>query len=173
MRKSLNRVMRKSSDQESEESDTGTEIQFDGFESRITMLPVPAGNIGGLMTFDGKVAYMRYPNSGSMGGPPVLQAYDFEEQEEITIMEGVGSAVQSADGKSILVSAGNQYGIIQPQAGQSIEEPITTDGLVMQLVVEMNGIKYSRIHGAGTVTFSMTRICKGLTGMKCAIATAR
>jgi len=87
------------------------------------------------MTFDGKVAYMRYPNSGSAGGPPALQAYDFEEQEEITIMEGVGSAVQSADGKSILVSAGNQYGIIQPQAGQSIEKPISTDGLVMQLVV--------------------------------------
>ena len=117
------------------ESDTGTEIQLDSFESRITMLPVSAGNIGGLMTFDGKVAYMRYPNSGSAGGPPALQAYDFEEQEEITIMEGVGSAVQSADGKSILVSAGNQYGIIQPQAGQSIEKPISTDGLVMQLVV--------------------------------------
>jgi tricorn protease len=123
------------SDQESEESDVRTVIQFDGFESRITMLPVPAGNIGGLMTFDGKVAYMRYPNSGSAGGPPALQAYDFEEQEEITIMEGVSGAVQSADGKSILVSAGNQYGIIQPQAGQSIDQPISTDGLVMQLVV--------------------------------------
>ena len=128
-----------SSSEENEESesdsDTDTEIQLDSFESRITMLPVSAGNIGGLMTFDGKVAYMRYPNSGSAGGPPALQAYDFEEQEEITIMEGVGSAVQSADGKSILVSAGNQYGIIQPQAGQSIEKPISTDGLVMQLVV--------------------------------------
>ena len=124
------------SESESEsDSDTDTEIQLDSFESRITMLPVSAGNIGGLMTFDGKVAYMRYPNSGSAGGPPALQAYDFEEQEEITIMEGVGSAVQSADGKSILVSAGNQYGIIQPQAGQSIEKPISTDGLVMQLVV--------------------------------------
>ena len=123
------------SDEESEESDTGTEIQLDGFESRITMLPVPAGNITGLMTFDGKVAYMRYPNSGSMGGPPVLQAYDFDEQEEITIMEGVSGAVQSADGKSILVSAGNSFGIIQPMPGQSIEEPIPTDGLVMQLVV--------------------------------------
>jgi len=126
---------KESSGQESEDSDSGTDIQFEGFESRITMLPVPAGNVGGLMTFEGKVAYMRYPNSGSMGGTPALMAYDFEEQEEITIMEGVGSAVQSADGKSILVSAGNQYGIIQPQTGQSIEEPISTDGLVMQLVV--------------------------------------
>lgn len=126
-----------SSSEENEESDsdTGTEIQLEGFESRITVLPVSAGNIGGLMTFDGKVAYIRYPNSGSAGGSPVLQAYDFEEQEEITIMEGAGQAVQSADGESILVSARGQFGIIQPQSGQSIEEPISTDGLTMQLVV--------------------------------------
>ncbi|SDG82017.1 S41 family peptidase [Psychroflexus sediminis] len=123
------------SSKEKSDSDTLTEIQLDGFESRITVLPVEAGNIRGLMSFDGLLAYRRYPNSGSRGGVPVLQAYDFEKQEEMSILEGVEQAVQSADGKSILVSAGKKFGILQPKPKQSIEEPISTAGLSMQLVV--------------------------------------
>jgi len=111
------------------------DIDVDGLESRITVLPIPTGNIGNLMPFDGMLAYIRYPNSGSVGGSPTLQAYDFEKREEITIMEDIGAAAPSSDGKSILVSARGQYGIIQPAPGQSIEEPIPTDGLVMQHIV--------------------------------------
>lgn len=121
------------SDEEKEE-ESMTEIKFDGFESRITILPPEAGNIGNLMPFEGKIAYLRYPNTGAENGPPTLMAYDLEEREEITIMEGVNSAVQTADGKAILVSSQGRYGVIQPQAGQSIEEPIPTDGLVMDLI---------------------------------------
>lgn len=123
-----------SEEKENGEEEMVTEIDFDGFETRITMLPPSAGNIGNLMPFEGKIAYMRYPNTGSNGGPPTLMAYDFEEREEITIMEGVDSAIQTADRKALLVSARGQYGVIQPQPGQSIEEPIPTDGLVMDLV---------------------------------------
>ncbi len=122
------------SSEEGEEEEGKTEIEFDGFETRITMLPPQAGNIGNLMSFEGKVVYMRYPNTGSNGGPPSLMAYDIEERKEITIMDGVNGAVPTADGKAILVASFGQYGVIQPQEGQSIEEAIPTDGLVMNLV---------------------------------------
>jgi len=125
-----------STDEEGEGDDSiVVDIDFDGLESRITVLPIPAGNIGNLMPFEGMLAYIRYPNSGSMGGPPTLQAYDFEKREEITIMENVGAAALSSDGKAILVVSGGQYGIIKPAPGQSIEDPIPTDGLVMQHVI--------------------------------------
>ena len=111
------------------------DIDFDGLESRITVLPVPAGNLGNLMPFEGILAFIRYPNSGSMGGSPTLQAYDFEKREEITIMENIRAATPTADGKAIAVFSSGQYGIIKPEAGQSIENPIPTDGLVMQHIV--------------------------------------
>jgi tricorn protease len=119
-----------------EENDEITvEIDFDGFESRITEIPVPSGNIGNLMAFDGKLVYRRFPNSGSTGGPPALQAFDIEKREQITIMENVSRALPTADGKAILVQSNGRFGIIQPQPGQSIEKPIPTDGMVMQLDV--------------------------------------
>jgi len=119
---------------EEEKQEESTEIEFDGFESRITILPPEAGNIANLMAFDGMLVYMRFPNTGSGGGLPSLMGYDFEKREEITIMEAVGSAAATPDGKSILVSSRGTYGIIKPAPGQKIEEPIPTDGLVMNLV---------------------------------------
>ena len=34
-------------------------------EARLVLLPAKAGNIGGLMTFKGKLVYYRLPNTGS------------------------------------------------------------------------------------------------------------
>ena len=125
-----------STDDEGNGDDSVTvNIEFNGLESRISVLPVPAGNLGNLMPFKGMLAFIRYPNSGSMDESPALQAYDFEKREEITIMENIRAANPTADGKAIAVSSSGQYGIIKPVAGQSIENPIPTDGLVMQHVV--------------------------------------
>ncbi|MCG8372788.1 MAG: PDZ domain-containing protein, partial [Balneolales bacterium] len=122
-------------DSESDEEESGLDIDLDGLESRITILPPDGGNIGQLMAFDGMVVYRRWPNTGSSGGSPTLMAYNFEDREEVTIMEGVSGARPTADGKAILVSSfWGQYGIIQPQAGQSINDAIPTDGLSMDLV---------------------------------------
>lgn len=117
------------------EDDKSVTIDFEGFESRITEIPVPAGNIGNLMAFDGKLAYLRFPNSGSGGGSPSLQAFDFEKREQVNIMESVNRAQPTADGKAILVQSNGRFGVIQPQPGQKIDEPVSTDGLVMQLEV--------------------------------------
>ncbi|PWN06762.1 S41 family peptidase [Rhodohalobacter mucosus] len=118
-----------------DEEEMSVSIDFDGFESRITEIPVPAGNIGNLMAFDGKLVYLRYPNSGSGGGSPSLMAFDFEKREQITIMESVNRAQPTADGKAILVQSNGRFGVIQPQPGQNIDTPVSTDGLVMQLEV--------------------------------------
>jgi len=127
---------KKKSDDNGKDAETGavTNIKFDNFETRITLLPPDAGNIGSLMPFDGKLVYLRYPNTGAPAGPPTLMAYDFEKREEMTIMKGVSSAAQTPDGKALLVESGGKYGIIQPQPEQSIKEPIPTDGLEMDLI---------------------------------------
>ncbi|MGK7311026.1 MAG: S41 family peptidase [Candidatus Longimicrobiales bacterium M2_2A_002] len=109
-------------------------IDLEDFESRLVLLPPDAGNLGGLMPFDGKIAYLRAPNTGAEDGPPNLVLYDLEAREEQTVAEAVVAAVPSADGKMILVSQRGRYGLIRPAAGQNVEEPIPTDGLVMDLV---------------------------------------
>jgi len=85
------------------------------------------------MAFDGKVAYMRFPNTGADGGDPTLMFYDLKEREEKPILSKVNGVVQTADGESLLVQSGPQFAIIKPEADQKIKDAVPTDGLVMEL----------------------------------------
>ncbi len=121
--------------EESQEEETAPEsafeIDLEDLEARIALLPVPPGRIGALIPFDGKLAYVRRPNSGSDGGSASLKYYDFEERKEETIISDVSQVSSTADGKSLVVGSKGKYGIVAPKKGQKIEAPIPTDGLVM------------------------------------------
>ena len=121
-------------DAEEDTSEVEVSIDFDDLESRLVLLPPDAGNIGSLYPFEGKLVYRRFPNTGSTGEDASLVVYDLEKREEETVMDDVSRAVLTADGKALLVASSSRYGIIQPQAGQKIEKPIPTGGLVMDLV---------------------------------------
>lgn len=123
-------------EEEDEEKDEvePLEIELEGFESRLVLLPPEAGNIGGLATFKGKLMYVRIPNTGSGERSVSLVLYDLEEREEKTIIEDVRGVVVTADGKQILVRQGNRFGIIKPAPGQKIKDAVPTDGLVMNLI---------------------------------------
>ena len=125
--------VKEETDKETEE-DSGIKIDLDGIEARLTILPPAAGNIGALMPFDGKLVYLRFSNTGASFAPPSLMVYDLNGREEKPVMSGVGGAVVTADGKSILVSSRGQYGIIKPAPGQKISDSIPTNGLVMDWV---------------------------------------
>lgn len=121
-------------EKESEETDDTVEIDVDGIESRLVILPPDAGNIGALMPFEGKLVYLRYPNTGSNERSASLVVYDLEEREDEEVISNINGATVTSDGKSILVGSSGQYGIIKPAPGQKISDPIPTDGLVMDLV---------------------------------------
>lgn len=113
--------------------DIPIKIDWNGLESRLTILPIKPGNLGQLMAFEGKVTYIRSPNTGADGGDPTLMIYDIKERKEQTIMAKVSGVVQTADGASLLVQSGSQFGIVSPTADQKIKDPIPTNGLVMEL----------------------------------------
>ena len=122
-------------DEEEEKEDGVTvDIDFDDIEARLIILPPKAGNINALMPFEGKLVYVRAPNTGAEEGPSKLIFYDLEEREEKTILSDVDRAVATSDGKAILVRSKGRYGIVKPAPDQKIEKPIPTDGLVMDLV---------------------------------------
>jgi len=134
--KEANDKSKKGKDDNSEKEDDVSQsmiVNFDNIESRIMILPVTAGNLGNLMAFKGKVVYMRYPNTGSGSRDSKLVYYDIEERKEETVLEGVSRAVLAADGKNVLVGSRGKYGIISPNKGQKIKEPIPTNSLVMNL----------------------------------------
>ncbi|MEL6852089.1 MAG: PDZ domain-containing protein, partial [Bacteroidota bacterium] len=109
-------------------------VDWDDIESRLELLPIEAGNMGGLMPFEGKLLYVRFPNTGANGRGATIMAYDLKKREEKPVMKQVNGAQLTSDGKAILVASMGKYGIIKPMPGQKIEKPIPTDGLAMNLV---------------------------------------
>jgi len=120
--------------EKSEEKKVEVKIEAQGLESRVEILPPKAGNLGWLASFEEKLVYLRYPNSGSDSRDASLAYYDMEEREEKSIMSGVERAKLTADGKMILVRAGGKYGVIEAAENQKVEKPIPTGDLTMELI---------------------------------------
>ncbi len=124
----------KKEDAEKKKSEeVSVEIDFDNLESRLVLLPPKAGNIGWLAPFEGKLVFLRFPNTGSGERGASLHFYDFKKREEKEIIGNVRGAAVTGDGKSLLVRSGNKYGVIKPAPKQKIEKPVPTNGLVMNL----------------------------------------
>ncbi len=126
-------------DEKKQLKDTGklaVKIDFENIESRITVLPIKAGNIGGLASFDGKLVYLRIPNSGSGENSNSLNVYDLVKREDRLIIADVNRVVLTADKKSLLVGSKGTYGIIKPEPAQKMEKPIPTAGLQMNWVAK-------------------------------------
>ena len=61
------------------------DIDIEGFESRVVVLPPKAGNYDGLQAVSGKMLYRRQPRTGSGEEKSALVYYDLEEREEKTV----------------------------------------------------------------------------------------
>jgi len=126
----------KEGNEKEDKAEKKAEVTIDeaGLESRVEILPPKAGNLGWLASFEGKLVFLRYPNSGSDSRSASLVYYDLEEREEKEIMSGVERAVSTADGKMIMVRAGGKYGVIKVAEKQKVDKPIPTGDLSMELV---------------------------------------
>lgn len=120
----------------SKEEEKKVEIDFQGLEARLTILPPKAGKIGAIMSFDKQLVYLRYPNSGSGEREAKLMSFTLEDREEKEVISDISAAVLTADGQSILVKSSGQYGIIEPKPGQKIDKPINTSDLNMQWIAK-------------------------------------
>jgi len=93
------------------------EIDLDGLENRIAALPVPSSTISGLRAGDGVIFYMKRagaPEINLFGGPDFsrsLVAFDLKSRKETPLLSGLRFYDLSQDGKTILWTTMNQYGI--------------------------------------------------------------
>ena len=112
-----------------------TTIDIPGFENRVELLDIPAGNLGNLYAIEGKLIFSRFPNSGAPeDSSPSLDYYDFEEREVKSIISKVTDFKVSADGNKLLVSQEKKLAVIDVEADQKIEKTVPTQNITMNIV---------------------------------------
>jgi len=108
------------------EKKKGTQIDFDGIEERIVLLPPQPGDYGSLETVDGKVLYMN-----SSDDEKALKYYDLKAREEKTIIKGISGYMLAANGKKILAVKGTKAAVISPAPNQKMSETINLKDMQM------------------------------------------
>lgn len=106
-------------------TDLTIKIDFDGINQRVMDFPIQSGNYRGIEAVDGGILYMA--NDG-------LHKYDIAEEKDQVIISGIRQFTVSADGKKMMYSAGNNYGIVDIKPGQkSGDGKVSIDNLVMKI----------------------------------------
>jgi tricorn protease len=123
----------KKEEEETKEGENGekepVEIDLDGFEGRLVILPPEAGNYSELSAVSGKVIYHRRPRTGSGDEESPIVYYDLEEREEKTIMGDADGYDLSADGKKLLVVKNGTLAIIDVAPDQKMDKPLDVSGM--------------------------------------------
>jgi tricorn protease len=109
------------------------EIDTDGLETRLVILPVPAGHYGGLSATNGKIIYQKSPNTGTGETQSTLKYYDIDKREEKTILANVDDFQISADLQKILVHRENTWAVIKPEENQKFEKPLRISEMKMMV----------------------------------------
>ncbi len=106
------------------------EIDFEGFERRAMTLPITPGSLGGLSVVDGdKLIFSRGSarGEGTPGGLKIIDYTKSDGKEELVV---AGNNYDlSADGKKLLVRAGNGVTIYDASAGGGKAQAVSTSGL--------------------------------------------
>ena len=126
---------KKSEDKSEEEGTKPVKVDFQNFESRTELLPVDPGNIGRLSAVEGKLLYVRFPNTGAEKSAKArLDYYDFDKRESKTIINGVANYEVSANGKKALVSKDGKLAVISISEGASMDKKVPTEDMAMSVV---------------------------------------
>lgn len=104
------------------------EIDLEGFEHRVVILPTKAGRYDNLCAVSGKLIYRWLPRAGTDGGGSPLEFYDLEKRESKRILDDADGIELSANREKLLVVKDRGYAIIEPKEGQKMDKRIATGG---------------------------------------------
>jgi len=107
------------------------DIDLQGFETRLVVLPPEPGNYADLQTATGKVVYRRQPRTGASDKKSAVVYWDVKERKEETVLDDASGALVSADGQKVLVAQQRRFAIVDLKPGQKFDKPLRTSELVM------------------------------------------
>ena len=113
-------------------------IDFDGISARVTRVPVPPDNYGGLSAKTGHLLYGVGPAFYYGRAPdrqPQLRIYSLKDRKETTLAEGIGGYSLSDDGSKLLVRQGPAWLVLEAIArADQPKKPVSTAGLMADRV---------------------------------------
>lgn len=112
-------------------------IDFDGITGRVTRVPLPAENYGGLTAKTGHLIYFvgaPFYYGRAADRQPSVRIFSIKDRRETTLMENINSYSLSADGSKLIVGQGGGYILIDatPQ-GANNKKNVSTAGLVTEI----------------------------------------
>ena len=111
---------------------TAVEIDFDGIQTRMVLLPVAAGNYNNLGAVKGKIIYQKIPNLGSgEDAKPALKYFDLDKREEKSISDNIDNYWLCANTNKLLVQRGSAYTVIKPEESQKFEKTLRLNEIEM------------------------------------------
>lgn len=106
------------------------EIDFDGLEQRVTLLPVRAGGYSDLAAVSGKLLYRWTPN-GADATP--IDYYDFEKRETKRVVDDADGFDLSASREKLLAVKSGAWAIIDAKEGQSLNKKLAAGGFEAEI----------------------------------------
>ena len=108
------------------------DIDLDGLEGRMVLLPPTAGYYMDVAAAKGKLTYRRAAQL-SQEGPTkaTLYVFDFEEREEKAVLADLDGAQLSGDGQKVLVNRKQDYALIDLKPDQKFDKKLPTGELMM------------------------------------------
>ncbi len=119
--------------QEDKKKAAPVQIDWDGLEARLVILPVAPGNFLRLAAAEDKLLFLRMPNTGTADGVNTLKYYDLKEREEKEVVSGLHDFLLSADRKKLMIYKYPSAYIVDVGPGQKLEKPVDMSGLRMNL----------------------------------------
>lgn len=117
--------------EEDDEDKKPLEIDWDGFESRMVILPEKAGNYNNVQAVKGKVVYQKHPNTGSDDKGSAVKYFDLEEREIKSIIADVDGYLISSGGEKMLVIKDKSLAIIEIKEEQKMDKKLRTAEMKM------------------------------------------
>lgn len=108
-------------------------IDLEGLESRMVLLPPPAGNYADLAAVKGKVLYRRIKGGPGEEEDPAgaIHYWDLEEREEKTVLASAGSFTPTSDGSRLLVASKGTFAFVDIKPDQKLDKKLPTGDLPM------------------------------------------
>ncbi len=112
-------------------------IDFDGITQRVTRVPVPAENYGGLTAKTGHLLYFvgsAFYYGRQSDRPASVRIFSMRDRRETVLAEGAGNYSLSSDGSKVIIGAGGGFQIMDatPQ-GALGKKAVSTAGLTAEI----------------------------------------
>ncbi|HTK25370.1 MAG TPA: S41 family peptidase [Pyrinomonadaceae bacterium] len=112
-------------------------VDFDGLESRVTKVPLPADNYAGLSAIKGNLIYMvqsPFYYGRSSDSQSSLRIYSLKDRKETTLQSPANGYAISADGSKLIVGSGGSYSVLDASpTGDKSKKSVSTAGLVTEI----------------------------------------